>query len=151
MRLLTEQLREKIQEALGKLTKQIVDWERKDLPDFNRSVEIFSELQVTLLEILAIIESRDKETLKAVKEAINDYTHNKISFERLAELLEINLYELDAAFRKRDTETRKVTLMAVGEWLEKNTRTDGLIGYGYDHLIKGIEAFKRGEMPEEVK
>ena len=40
-------------------------------------------------------------TLKAVGGAIKDYTHNQISFERLAELLEINLYELDIAFRKR--------------------------------------------------
>ena len=73
MRLLTEELKEKIQEALGKLTKQIVDWERRDLPDFNRSIEIFSELQVTHLEILSIIESRDKETLKAVGKRIADW------------------------------------------------------------------------------
>ena len=53
-----EELREKIQEALGKLTKQTVDWERRDMPDFNRSIEIFSELQVTLLEILSIIAER---------------------------------------------------------------------------------------------
>jgi len=53
-----QELREKIQEALGQLTKQIVDWERKDLPDFNRSVEIFSELQTTLLEVLSIVAER---------------------------------------------------------------------------------------------
>lgn len=44
---------------------------------------------------------QDKATLKTIGEAIKDYAHNKISFERLAELLEINLYELDVAFRKR--------------------------------------------------
>ena len=95
-----------------------------------------------------------KETLKVVKEAINDYTHDKISFEKLAELLEINLYELDAAFRKRGAETRKVTLMAVGEWLDKGIVKD-LDGNRIRRQSlypseKDIEALKRGEMPEEV-
>ena len=38
-------------------------------------------------------DAEHKETLKAVGKAINDYAHNKISFERLAELLEINFCE----------------------------------------------------------
>lgn len=50
----------------------------------------------------AIADAEHKATLKAVGKAINDYAHNQISFEKLAELLEINFYELDAAFRKRD-------------------------------------------------
>jgi len=53
-----EELKKQIEQALGKLTKRIVDWEREDLPDFNRSIEIFSELEVTLQEILSIIAER---------------------------------------------------------------------------------------------
>ena len=107
-------------------------------------------------------EAEHKETLKAVKEAINDYTHDKISFERLAELLEISLYELDVAFRKRDTETRKVTLMAVGERLKKVLGSYFVLAYvGEDEpyaptiepktVQEFVKAFERGEMPEEEK
>jgi len=54
----------------------------------------------SLVALERIAEAEHKETLKAVREAINDYAHNKISFERLAELLEMNVYELDTAFCK---------------------------------------------------
>ena len=98
-------------------------------------------------DLNGICKAQDKETLKAIKEAIYDYAHDKISFERLAELLEINLYELDAAFRKRG-EMPSDIYKAVGEWLEKHWNDVLREATVQD---KEIEAFKRGEMPEEVK
>ena len=150
MRLLTEELREKLAE-LEHIQWQY--WAKVRNPEHPL-------LNVPYADLTEAQKDQDREwadkslslTLKAVKEAINDYTHNKISFERLAELLEINLYELDIAFRKQDTETRKVTLMAVGEWLDKGIVKD-LDGNRIRRQSlypseKDIEALKRGEMPK---
>jgi len=93
-----------------------------------------------------VADESQKATLKTVGKAINDYAHNKISFERLAELLGVNAYELDVAFRKRGDAEHKETLKAVGKWLESCGRTDG-----WCILNEEVEILKRGEMPEEGK
>ena len=99
----------------------------------------------------AIADAEHKETLKAVKEAINDYTHNKISFERLAELLEINTYELDVAFREH-SEMPSDIYKAVGEKL-KHIMDDPFAEEWekINYVTELIESLSRGEMPEEGK
>ena len=94
-----------------------------------------------------VADAEHKETLKAVGKAINDYAHNKISFERLAELLEISLYDLDVAFHKRGEMSSDI-YKAVGKWLE-GLWTNPV---GNSPVTpEEIACLLRGEMPEEGK
>jgi len=48
----------------------------------------------------AIVKAQAKVTTKETADAISDYTEDKISFEKLAERLGVNVYDLYAAFNK---------------------------------------------------
>jgi len=72
-------MREKIASILGQLTKRIIEWEKSDMPDFNKSIEIFSELEWAKKEILSLM----REGIKKVenpywnKIAVIDYLTGK--------------------------------------------------------------------------
>ena len=52
-------------------------------------------------QILALFDEVRKDERERTIDAVNDYTNDKISFERLSEIMDINYYELAAMCHKR--------------------------------------------------